>query len=151
MVVCAVRYEPVSAPVGPDKCPFTGNFRRYGPVPRICPCFGSNDQRLRGKFPTFVNREDFSDIRPSSRDNSQLLQKIREAQKQPFLARGLLVQHPYHTDGRGFTPRLEDDRRQNASCEMQERPGPRQRDVSWGWPRSRPSRQSCKVTRTMRA
>jgi hypothetical protein len=83
-----------------------GIFADTGLFRESAPCFGSDDQRLTGKFPTFVNRGIFSAIRPSSRDNSRLLRKIRQAPKQPFLARGLLVQHPYHTDGRGFTRKI---------------------------------------------
>jgi hypothetical protein len=35
LVVCAVRYEPVSTSEFPDKGRFTGNFRQKLPVPAI--------------------------------------------------------------------------------------------------------------------
>jgi hypothetical protein len=59
MVVCAVRCEPVSIPNSLISAVLQGIFAKNCLFGESAPDFGSDDQRLRGKFPTFVNREFF--------------------------------------------------------------------------------------------
>ena len=59
MVVEAVRYEPVSDCNSLIRAVLQGIFAKNCLFRESGPDFGSNDQRLSGKFPTFVNREFF--------------------------------------------------------------------------------------------
>jgi hypothetical protein len=59
MVVCAVRYEPVSTGYSLIKADLQGIFAKNCLFCESDPDFGAEDQRLSGKFPTFVNREFF--------------------------------------------------------------------------------------------
>jgi hypothetical protein len=57
MVVCTVRYEPVSDPNSLITAVLQGIFAKNCLFCGSRPDFGSDDQRLSGKFPKFVNRE----------------------------------------------------------------------------------------------
>ena len=59
MVVCTVRYEPVSSRQSLIMGVLQGIFAKNCLFCGSRPDFGSDDQRLSGKFPTFVNREFF--------------------------------------------------------------------------------------------
>jgi hypothetical protein len=59
MVVCTVRYEPVSDPNSLITAVLQGIFAKNCLFCGSRPDFGSDDQRLSGKFPKFVNREFF--------------------------------------------------------------------------------------------
>jgi hypothetical protein len=85
MVVCAVTCEPVSTRNSLIRAVLQGILTKNGLFCEFGPDFGSNDQRLSDKFPTFVNRELFWDIRDSSSGNSELLQKIRHFSESRFV------------------------------------------------------------------
>jgi hypothetical protein len=85
MVVCAVRYEPVSTCNSLIRAILQGILAKKSLFCESGPDFGSDDQRLSSKFPTFVNRELFWDIRESSSGNSELLQKIRHFSESRFV------------------------------------------------------------------
>jgi hypothetical protein len=59
VVVCTVRYEPVSTRKSLIMGVLQGIFAKNCLFCGSRPDFGSDDQRLSGKFPTFVNREFF--------------------------------------------------------------------------------------------
>ena len=59
MVVCAVRYETVSGANSLISAVLQGIFAKNCLFGESAPDFASEDQRLSGKFPTFVNREFF--------------------------------------------------------------------------------------------
>ena len=59
MVVCAVRYEPVSTRNSLISAVLQGIFAKNCLFGESAPDFGSDDQRLSGKFPRCVNREIF--------------------------------------------------------------------------------------------
>ena len=84
MVVCAVRYEPVSIPNSLIRAVLQGIFAKKCLFRESRPDFGSNDQRLSSKFPTFVNREFLREIRDSSFRISELLPEIREVSIPPI-------------------------------------------------------------------
>src|SRR6185437_13055928 len=78
MVVCAVRYEPVSTPNSLIRGVLQGIFAKNCLFRQSGPDFSSDDQRLSGKFPTLANREFLRKIRDSSFRISELLPEIRE-------------------------------------------------------------------------
>jgi hypothetical protein len=59
MVVCTVKYETVSACNSLIRAVLQGIFAKNCLFCEFGPDFGSNDQRLSGKFPTSVNSEFF--------------------------------------------------------------------------------------------
>jgi hypothetical protein len=59
MVVCAVRYEPVSGAFSQISAVLQGIFAKNCLFGESAPDFGSDDQTLRGEFPKIVNREFF--------------------------------------------------------------------------------------------
>ena len=84
MVVCAVRYEPVSTTNSLIRAVLQGIFAKNCLFRQSGPDFGSNDQRLSGEFPTLVNREFLREIRDSSFRISELLPEIREVPIPPI-------------------------------------------------------------------
>jgi hypothetical protein len=84
MVVQAVRYEPVSAPNSLIRAGLQGIFAENCLFRQSGPDFGSDDQRLSGKFPTLANREFLREIRDSSFRISELLLGIREVPIPPI-------------------------------------------------------------------
>ena len=77
MVVCAVRYEPVSTSNSLLKALLQGIFVKNRLFGEFAPDFCMFNQRLTAKFPTNSNREFLRAIRDSVPDISDLSRSIR--------------------------------------------------------------------------
>jgi hypothetical protein len=84
MVVCAVRYEPVSGGNSLLTGKLTGNFAILGPQKPISLHETTVLQRLFTKFPTQINRENILKNREFLSGNREFHCKVR---KRPFLGR----------------------------------------------------------------
>jgi hypothetical protein len=84
MVVCAVRYEPVSACNSLLTGKLTGNFAILGPQKPISLHETTVLQRLFTKFPTQINRENILKNREFLSGNREFHLQVR---KRPFLGR----------------------------------------------------------------
>jgi hypothetical protein len=84
MVVCTVRYEPVSGGNSLLKGKLTGNFAILGPQKPISLHETTVLQRLFTKFPTQINRENILKNREFLSGNREFRLQVR---KRPFLPR----------------------------------------------------------------
>jgi hypothetical protein len=89
VVVCAVRYEPVSTSNSLLKALLQGIFVKICLFCEFAPDFCTYDQGLTGKFPINANREFLRAIRDSTPDISDLSRSIRYNSPVP-LFRGAL-------------------------------------------------------------
>jgi hypothetical protein len=77
MVVCAVRYEPVSGGNSLLTGKLTGNFAISDVSEAVSPRKVAVPQRLMAKFPKKNNRENFPNNRDRNRNNREIQSDIK--------------------------------------------------------------------------